>query len=167
LIKAGAAVLLAAAVAPAFAAGKGGVIKGTDEADRLVGTRYVDVIQGRAGDDRLEGRGGEDLLFGGEGRDRLDGGARSDLLNGGPGGDLLVGGGGPDRFVASGRYEPSPCRVGRLRCADIVVGGPGNDVIGMHDRHYDIVRSCGEGRDEVIADPSDDVADDCEVVRRR
>ena len=47
----------------------------------------------------------------------------------------------------------------------MLVGGFGNDVIVARDGQVDRI-TCGAGRDRVVADGSDIVGDDCEVVRR-
>lgn len=90
---------------------------GSDEADRLNGSRADDIVHaGDANDivrsfsgwDELNGEDGNDLLFagagndllsGGAGRDRLFGGTGNDTLDGGEGNDILRGGEGEDTFV--------------------------------------------------------------------
>jgi Ca2+-binding RTX toxin-like protein len=49
---------------------------------------------------------------------------------------------------------------------DAVDAGAGNDVIFARDRTFDRI-SCGPGRDTVVADRVDQVARDCELVKRR
>jgi hypothetical protein len=92
----------------------------------------------------LNGSAGRDVLRGLGGNDRLFGRGGSDRLFGGLGNDRLVGGPG----------------------ADTLEGGPGRDVLETRDGTRDIVR-CGPGRDTAIADRSDWVGQDCELVRRR
>jgi ribosomal protein S27AE len=46
-----------------------------------------------------------------------------------------------------------------------VDGGPGNDVINVHNQKKDYVR-CGKGRDRVVADHQDRL-NGCERVARR
>lgn len=54
---------------------------------------------------------------------------------------------------------------------DILHGGPGDDLIASVSLPHpevlpvDVVR-CGPGEDRVVADPQDDVGDDCERVQR-
>jgi hypothetical protein len=74
-------------------------IRGTRDADRVVGTAFNDSIAGGAGADRLSGGAGNDRLHAGQGSDRLAGGRGNDKLVAGPGPDTLVGGYGPDTFV--------------------------------------------------------------------
>ncbi|WP_276199581.1 calcium-binding protein [Chelatococcus sp. XZ-Ab1] len=63
---------------------------GTDDDDRLYGTRFADVLEGLGGNDDLVGYAGDDSLFGGDGNDRLWGGPGVDLLDGGAGRDTAV-----------------------------------------------------------------------------
>ena len=78
---------------------------------------------------------------------------RADRLAGGSGPDLLCGRGGRDRL-----------RGGPGR--DRLFGGAGDDSIEARDRAFDVV-GCGPGRDAVLADRRDLVAEDCERVLRR
>ena len=50
---------------------------------------------------------------------------------------------------------------------DLLSGGAGNDTIlaSIGNTVQDVI-TCGDGRDTVEADKGDDVADDCERVRR-
>ncbi len=107
---------------------------------------------GGPGDDRLVGTSGPDRLAGRAGDDLLAGARGGDLLAGGRGDDVLIGGGGPDRIVAG-------------RGTDVVAAGAGRDVVRVRDGARDRV-SCGPGVDRGVADAVDDVAPDCERVRR-
>jgi Ca2+-binding RTX toxin-like protein len=69
------------------------------------------------------------------------GGAKPDVLKGSPSADRLYGKAGNDRLYG---YAGN----------DLLVGGPGADVL-----------SCGAGRDTAVADRSDKVGKDCEIVR--
>ena len=82
-----------------------GTLRGSNDADIIVGTSGDDVITGSNGDDlicaqggndTLRGDNGNDSLVGGEGMDRLDGGNGNDTLLGGPGADAFIGGRGID-----------------------------------------------------------------------
>jgi hypothetical protein len=108
-----------------------------------LGGTGADELDGSSEADELVGRSGDDELHGGRGVDVLLGGRGQDDLAGGPGDDALL-----DR---SGRDE--------LR------GGPGDDIFSARDSTPDRI-SCGSGRDVVVADPRDHVADDCELVYR-
>jgi Ca2+-binding RTX toxin-like protein len=110
------------------------------------------VQRGTPGDDRISGTPGNDILRGGKGNDVITGDAGNDVILGGPGDDTLLGGGGNDRIVGG----PG---------SDIIVGGNGNDRINAVDGEVDHI-ACGAGRDKVKADAIDDVASDCEVVKR-
>ncbi|MEA2218209.1 MAG: 6-phosphogluconolactonase [Solirubrobacteraceae bacterium] len=128
----------------------GAVAIGTDAGETRVGTAGADVVFGLGGADVLRGLAGRDCLYGQGGDDRIDGGPGDDLLSGGDGADHLTD------------------REGR----DVLTGGRGADRIDARDasrggrRRGDVVR-CGAGRDVVLADRLDRVADDCERVRRR
>ncbi|HET6521965.1 MAG TPA: hypothetical protein VFG47_19410, partial [Geminicoccaceae bacterium] len=94
------------------------IIRGTPQADDLVGTAAADRILAFEGDDLLRGLGGNDELFGQAGADRLFGAAGNDTLNGGPGNDRLNGGAGNDILIPG---------VGR----DQLAGGAGADTFRM------------------------------------
>lgn len=74
-------------------------------------------------------------------------------LRGGPGNDLLA---------SEGAWGASP----EDTALDTVYGAGGDDLIDTvsDPPSKDVVR-CGPGRDEVQADPEDDVAEDCEAVQ--
>jgi len=100
-------------------------LRGTDGADRLVGTPRRDVIQAGAGDDLVDGRGGGDLICGGPGDDMLRGGASVDALRGDAGNDLLqgdteddvlLGGPGDDRAEGGDGYDVAYGASGRDAC---------------------------------------------------
>ncbi len=83
-------------------------LRGTLEADTLLGRGNADQLRGRAGTDELNGgigadtligNLGDDLLIGGNGKDRLRGNADNDQLLSGTGSDILNGGSGNDQFV--------------------------------------------------------------------
>ncbi|UVI40870.1 beta strand repeat-containing protein [Qipengyuania spongiae] len=86
-------------------------IRGSNEADTLVGTDQADTITGNGGNDSLYGLGGNDTIFGNAGNDTLVGGAGADALDGGAGDDVYyvdagdgiteAVGGGTDTVLAS------------------------------------------------------------------
>ena len=103
---------------------KGFDLKGTPDADYLVGTALNDRINGGASDDYLDGgegnntlRGeaGDDTLVSAAGADSLDGGDGNDYLDGGQGNDMLAGGAGNDTLVSGAG-------------ADLLDGGDDDDV---------------------------------------
>jgi hypothetical protein len=102
------------------------------------GTARADVLTGR----RLFGLAGNDVLRGLGGRDFLYGGAGNDLLLGRGGADRLHGG------------------TGR----DVLRGGRGRDTLLSRDGVRDAL-GCGPGRDTVVADRTDRVGPDCELVK--
>jgi Ca2+-binding RTX toxin-like protein len=65
------------------------VVRGTPEADRLVGGKKSDTVSGRGGDDRLNGKAGLDLVKGGPGDDVVIGGSGFDQLRGDAGDDVI------------------------------------------------------------------------------
>ncbi|MCH7659018.1 MAG: hypothetical protein IH933_00005, partial [Euryarchaeota archaeon] len=105
-----------------------------------------DTINSGAGDDIVKGGAGNDILNGGEGLDVIDGDAGNDILQGGPGPDLVRGGpdndrllGGPGRDVDAvltsdlteeGADDPRlAAQVEGFDSGDILIGGPGDDVV--------------------------------------
>jgi Ca2+-binding RTX toxin-like protein len=96
------------------------VVRATQHADRLVGTR---------GPDTLRGLGGGDTILGLAGNDVLDGGSGNDTIVGGPGHDLLLGGRGSDVLSARDGQRD------RIRC------GPGRDRV-IADRLDLVARDC-------------------------
>lgn len=73
-------------------------VRGSDEADTLVGSASKNLLQGGNGNDVLSGLDGDDTLYGQENDDQLKGGIGSDLLYGGAGRDTLNGEAGNDRL---------------------------------------------------------------------
>jgi hypothetical protein len=115
----------------------GGVLRGTEENDKLLG------------------EGGEDEIYGLGGDDTMEGGACDDEIYGGPGRDDIVGDWG------LGLYD-----LGARSGKDILYGGDGNDTLTPgKDRKRDEVY-CGKGYDIAMlgddADKIDYVDDSCE-----
>jgi Ca2+-binding RTX toxin-like protein len=132
--------------------------RGSDGAERIIGTAGADRLTGRGGDDFLEGAGGNDLLLGGRGRDSLFGRAGNDRLYGGLGGDELEGGRGNDRLVGGDGSDQINGGLGR----DVILAGPGNDTIRAVGGGPDVI-DCGPGIDRVEKD-SRDRTRNCEIV---
>ncbi len=101
------------------------------------------VITGTATGNTLTGTASADTMRGLGGADRIYGAGGRDRLGGGAGGDVLVGGPGVDRLA----------------------GGSGNDAVFARGGGGDSL-SCGGGLDTVVADASDRVSADCEVLRQ-
>ena len=74
-------------------------IKGSKEADTIVGDNNSNLIYANDGDDRLSGNDGDDIIFGGKGNDYIKGDAGNDTLYGEDGDDILIGGAGDDILV--------------------------------------------------------------------
>ncbi len=121
--------------------------------DRLHGVAGNDRLEGSRGRDRINGGSGRDLIAAGSSNDRVSGDRGNDRINGNSGNDVLKGNSGKDRITAS---------TGR----DVVSAGSGNDRVDVRDGQRDRV-ICGRGRDTVIADPEDKVADNCERIGRK
>ncbi len=129
-------------------------IFGSEENDRLFGTREDDHLRGGAGNDRLEGNDGNDVLNGGAGDDRLEGDDGNDVLNGGAGNDRLSGddgndtlngGAGNDRLSGDDGNDTLNGGEGE----DIINGGRGDDMLngGAGDDIYLFRR--GDGKDTI------------------
>jgi RTX calcium-binding nonapeptide repeat (4 copies) len=128
---------------------KGGLLPGTDKADKLYGEEGDDEIHGLGAADWISGGLGNDVIYGGPGADLmtnygLGGGEGDDVLYGGDGNDSLSGGAGED----------------------VLYGGDGDDnlelTMGPNDGQRDKLY-CGEGKDEYSADKRDYVDSSCEV----
>ncbi len=145
-------------------------IRGTRNADRLIGTPGDDSIFGRGGADRIYGMAGNDYVDGDQGNDRLHGGAGDDVIAGRKGNDTIWGDAGNDRITGDrGRDRifggaGNDTIFGNLD-PDEIDGGSGNDRINVVHGGNDVV-TCGRGNDVVFADARDSVAADCESVRR-
>jgi RTX calcium-binding nonapeptide repeat (4 copies) len=146
-----------------------GVLRGTEEDDKLDGKKGEDEVHGLGGkdivlgeacDDKISGGPGDDgsttsrsFLLGGEGHDIIFGGLGNDVMNGDEGDDVLYGGHGNDYLSGSSGK-------------DILDGGDGNDtLLPENDGQRDEVH-CGIGRDRVYvgytADKFDYVDNSCE-----
>ena len=73
--------------------------------DEIIGSRGNDILRGQDGNDELQGRQGSDRLLGGDGNDDINGGQGRDRINGGPGFDTLSGGASIDRFIFNSNEE--------------------------------------------------------------
>src|SRR5215213_11138481 len=117
------------------------------------GTSKSDSIFGYGGNDTINGRGGNDELWGGFGSDKMYGQAGNNTLHGEGGNDTLVGGPGVDELRGADGV-------------DVLNGGGGDDR--LYDRDGNAAErdtfNCGTGSDTVRADPTDQVASDCENV---
>jgi len=84
-------------------------LKGSAQADILVGDRRDNQLEGGGGDDTLSGGNGDDELIGGAGDDTLNGGLNDDMLRGGTGADELNGGDGIDTadYYSFGSLTPT------------------------------------------------------------
>jgi Ca2+-binding RTX toxin-like protein len=102
----------------------------------------------------------EDII-GGEGADILIGNGRANQIEGENGNDQILGGKGPDALLGENGGDKLIGGKGR----DLLDGAGGADRLSARDRKPDEVR-CGSSGDRVKGDRADDVAVDCEKVRR-
>ncbi|KAJ8903302.1 hypothetical protein NDN08_004411 [Rhodosorus marinus] len=99
------------------------IIMGTEEDDRIIGTKYSDKIYAGDGDDSVRGLQGDDIIYLGKGNDDADGGSGNDTILGGHGRDRIYGDDGDDILLGE---EGSDYLYGDDG-NDILVGGPGED----------------------------------------
>lgn len=92
------------------------LVRGSAEADTVLGTPNADVMGLGDGDDAVRGEGGDDRILGGAGDDALAGGDGDDDLRGNAGDDTLEGGAGDDRLIGHAGD-------------DLLVGGSGDDLL--------------------------------------
>ena len=153
---------------------------GTNGPDTLRGTNGDDNLLGKGGNDRLLSLAGDDNLLGGEGKDVVVGGTKPGAgflgrdayasggdknLLGGPGNDWVNGGSGSDNVLGNAGNDVVVDGPDREFSTDNVSAGKGNDVVGSrNDPAYKDTVVCGPCFDRVLADPKDEVADDCERV---
>ena len=123
----------------------GGLLSGTEKADKLDGLKGEDKIHGLGSVDRILGGGGNDVIYGGPGDDAwLWGDDGDDVIYGGDGNDDVTGGEGKDG----------------------IYGGDGNDSVdgldeGVNDTQRDELY-CGPGKDVYDAGKLDYVDSSCE-----
>ncbi len=120
------------------------IVYGGGGADTLTGSSQSNVLDGGAGGDVVNGGGDDDTLYGGfdAGADTLRGGAGNDLLFSGDGPDVLDGGPGEDEFrsdlgndtVLGGAGNDSVYEHDVSSGADVLVGGPGTDILNYSGR---------------------------------
>ena len=124
-------------------------------------------LLGGPGNDGMFGGRGPDDMVGGSGNDRLSGDPRPDRMRGEEGRDIVDGDSGSDRLFGGG--GPDWLNMGDFGevAKNTLSGGDGDDALIAINRpaRRDIV-ACGSGFDRVVADTKDQVASDCERVRR-
>jgi RTX calcium-binding nonapeptide repeat (4 copies) len=85
------------------------------------------------------------------------------VIMGTHGADDLRGGPGDDLLASEGAWGSSP----EDTAPDTIHGAGGDDLVDtVSDPPFRDVVRCGAGRDEVQADPEDEVDEDCEIVQR-
>ena len=167
------------------------VIRGTRNADVLVGTDHRDLVLAFAGDDQISTGGARDIVFAGRGNDSVDGGQGFDRLFGGPDNDTLIAGDGGSVIWGGAGNDSITGGTGRNRLHggqgdDTVTGGPlrdhlwggfgvdtenggdGNDVLHAlaQDGQIDTL-DCGPGDHDVayVRQGEQDVVLNCEVIK--
>lgn len=149
-------------------------IYGRDGNDRITpgdGTDYVNAGDGNddvSGDGQCDkpGRWGNDVIHGGNGNDTLFGDNGNDRLYGGNGNDYLAGGYGADRIEGGAGNDELQGDVDSSRtAADILLGGPGRDLVDYGSYTKPItVDLDGASRDDGQAGEHDTVGSDIEDV---
>ena len=120
-------------------------LRGTPNADRLVGTAASEIISGLGDNDVIIGGGGNDLIDGGDGNDVIIAGSGNDVINGGAGSDQISAGDGNDTLDGGSTVAGQE---------DILIGGLGNDIYVTALRGTSIMEAANEGIDEVRASSS-------------
>ena len=142
---------------------KGGLLLGTDSADKLDGKKGDDEIRGLGAADGISGGVGKDIIYGGPGDDvPLGGRDGDDVIYGGPGNDSEVMGDKGDDVIYGGDGDDD--WLDGTWGKDVIYGGDGNDSIvesvpdGQPDKLY-----CGKGKDRYYAaEKIDHVDSSCE-----
>ena len=143
-----------------YCRGKPVTIRGTNKADRLIGTPGNDVIAGFEGNDFIDGRGGNDTICAGSGNDTIVTRSGRDFVDGGKGNDRINAGDGNNKVID--KYGNNHITAGGG--ADAIYTGPGNDTIVSGDGD-DIIRAdggndninSGGGNDNIRTDGGKDV----------
>ncbi|MEM8641309.1 MAG: DUF4347 domain-containing protein [Cyanobacteria bacterium P01_G01_bin.54] len=116
-------------------------LRGTPQADLLIGGAENDVLIGKGDNDTLLAGNGNDQLFGDSGDDLLDGGDGNDTLRGGNGNDQLLGGAGNDTLNGENGN-------------DDLFGGEGND--SLRGKNGDDLLDAGAGEDSLLGGNGND-----------
>jgi Ca2+-binding RTX toxin-like protein len=117
-------------------------LRGTPNADNLVGQSGNDSIIGLDSNDSVSGAGGDDRLFGNEGNDQLSGGLGEDEIVGGRGDDTLTGGTGNDELCGGSGND----RLWGEAGDDILLGGSGDDQLVGSAGNDTLIGSSGRDR---------------------
>ena len=160
-------------------------IRGTEEADRIIGSRGDDRISALGGDDKVRALGGNDQVRAGEGNDGVAVENGNDHVKGGPGDDRIRGGNGHDTLKAHAGADVMAGGHGRdlltaaadgdvyVEGVDTLIGGPENDELRARDGEADLI-DCGADKDTAVLDLVDVIVDateenpngSCEIVVR-
>jgi|GEM_PF-2379479 len=119
-------------------------VAGSAFGDVIVGGPGYNYIVGNGGNDTLFGLAGNDIIEGGDGADSIDGGASDDSLDGSDGADTVAGGDGNDTLIGGAGLDGRGDHY-----ADVLRGGPGDDLYGIHDANDRAYENANEGLDTV------------------
>ena len=160
-------------------------IRGTEDADRIIGSRGDDRIAALAGDDKVLALPGNDKVRAGDGNDKVSGSGGDDLISAGTGDDRVRAGDGQDTVKARGGADVISGGDGRdlltasagadvaVEGVDTLVGGSENDELRARDGEADVI-DCGRDTDTAVLDLVDVIVDateenlngSCEIVVR-
>jgi len=125
-------------------------LRGSGDADRIVGMWWNETLNGDANNDQLYGNVGSDIISGGVDHDLIYGGADADTINGDAGTDKIFGGTGDDTITTGDGNDTAFGEWG----ADTLYGGLGDDYLsGGQDN--DTVSGEG-GKDIIYGDTGND-----------
>ncbi|MET3926872.1 calcium-binding protein [Devosia sp. 2618] len=125
-------------------------VRGSNNADTIVGNDVANLLEGFGGNDLIAGLGGNDILKGGAGNDELQGGAGNDRLHGGSGNDRLFGEDGNDKLFGDSGSDKLFGEAGN----DTMEGGSGNDLL-QGGSGTDVI-SGDDGNDDLKGDSGND-----------
>ena len=146
------------------------LIEGSDNKDRLVGTRKDDEIVGYSAKDVLIGKGGNDILWGGYGNDVLNGGGGNDdlygqdgndILKGGSGSDILIGGLGNDKLLGGAGNDSLDGEEG----VNKLIGGKGYDDFYLNSNGLAKIKNFSVGEDRIFIEDTEDENSDWNLDR--
>lgn len=128
-------------------------VRGSVEAEQIVGNSGHNMLAGLGGDDTIAGGSGNDILYGDDGNDLLSGNSGDDELDGGFGADTMSGWSGSDTLIGGAGNDELSGEDGD----DVLDGGDGNDT--MNGGYGRDALSGGAGNDYMVGRQDDDFLD--------
>ena len=125
-------------------------IRGTNDADVLIGTEDDEILRGELGADDIQAGGGNDVVRGSRGGDTIAAGGGEDLVRAGVGDDVVFGGPGNDR-IRGGRGSDD---IDGLEDSDFITAGGGQDTVA--GGAGDDTLNGGQGFDQLTGDDGAD-----------